>query len=199
MPCPRKGSIASSHEEGGNGSSYPRTYVAKSVHLSIIDWLHVSRLYLPYVLILALTFAIYCLLPPITSLPNLDMARMIANEVADEMSKQGVVGAYNATSRAITNIVAASKSSSPELTLLITQTTTIWKHLCSVWYAYAIILVCIMYILTNKPAVYMLDFSVYEPPPSWRVSREEIVEVLRRYGFFSEESISFMQRLLERR
>lgn len=50
----------------------------------------------------------------------------------------------------------------------------------------------IYYKLTSKPPVYLLDFAVYEPPREWQSSRAELVEMMRRYGCYSEKSLKFM-------
>jgi 3-ketoacyl-CoA synthase len=71
-------------------------------------------------------------------------------------------------------------------------------HVMDLWYAYAIIVACLVYILTSRPPVYLMDFSVFEPPLDWRVSRSEIIMILRKMKCFNEESISFMQRLLDK-
>lgn len=52
--------------------------------------------------------------------------------------------------------------------------------------------------LSVKPSVYMVDYAVFHPPESWRISQAEIIECLRRMGNFNEESLSFMARMLER-
>ena len=71
-------------------------------------------------------------------------------------------------------------------------------HVMELWYAYAIIVACLVYILTSRPPVYLMDFSVFEPPEDWRVSRSEIIAILSKMNCFSEESLSFMQRLLDK-
>jgi len=74
----------------------------------------------------------------------------------------------------------------------------LWSHLAGAWYAYGILAACAYFLLSVKPPVYLLDFAVFEAPPEWAVSHADIIATLRARGGFSEESLSFMARLLER-
>jgi 3-ketoacyl-CoA synthase len=61
-------------------------------------------------------------------------------------------------------------------------------------------LVCgvVFYIARMDNPVYLIDFATFEPPQSWKVSHEQIVEMMRRQGTFKEDSLDFMKRILER-
>ena len=52
------------------------------------------------------------------------------------------------------------------------------------------------YFLHRDKAVYVLDFTTFEPPESWKLSQAEILEILRREGTFTEESLAFQERML---
>jgi hypothetical protein len=43
-----------------------------------------------------------------------------------------------------------------------------------------------------------MDFAVFEPPASWQVTKAETLELVRMQGCFTEESIEFQAKLLER-
>ncbi len=58
--------------------------------------------------------------------------------------------------------------------------------------------IVIYYLARMDNPVYLIDFATFEPPSSWKVSHEQIVEMMRRQECFNEESISFMKRILER-
>lgn len=72
------------------------------------------------------------------------------------------------------------------------------RHVAALWYAYAIIVACVVYLLTSKPPVYLIDFEVFTPPADWQVSRAEIVKILRNMACYKEESLDFMTKLLNK-
>ena len=48
----------------------------------------------------------------------------------------------------------------------------------------------------EKP-VYLIDFATFQPPESWRLSAEQILEILKLQGCFTEESLTFQERMLK--
>lgn len=46
--------------------------------------------------------------------------------------------------------------------------------------------------------VYLLSFATFKAPDSWRLTHDEIEETMRRQGCFTEESLAFLRRILER-
>jgi hypothetical protein len=66
------------------------------------------------------------------------------------------------------------------------------------WLAYGIIVACMVWLVSAKRPVYLMDFAVFEPPASWKVTKKEVMELLRLQGCYSEESLEFQERLLER-
>lgn len=44
--------------------------------------------------------------------------------------------------------------------------------------------------------VYLLDFSTFEPPESWKTNREQLIEAMSKQPSFTEESLKFMDRML---
>jgi predicted naringenin-chalcone synthase len=62
----------------------------------------------------------------------------------------------------------------------------------------ALVLVVIGVILTNDKPIYMLAFSTFKAPDSWKVSHAEIVQMMKNQGCFNDDSITFMERMLER-
>lgn len=61
-----------------------------------------------------------------------------------------------------------------------------------------IVTAVIYYLARMDNPVYLLNFATFEPPSSWKVSHDQIVEMMRRQECFSEESLSFMKRILAR-
>lgn len=71
-------------------------------------------------------------------------------------------------------------------------------HVRGVWYAYAILTAAVYWVLSGKPSVYCMDFAVFEPPASWKVTKAEVLQLVRMQGCFTEESMEFQAKLLER-
>jgi 3-ketoacyl-CoA synthase len=44
--------------------------------------------------------------------------------------------------------------------------------------------------------VFLLDFATFEAPESWKVTPEQTIDLMRRQKCFSEESVQFMERML---
>jgi 3-ketoacyl-CoA synthase len=61
-----------------------------------------------------------------------------------------------------------------------------------------LILIIIGVILTNDKPTYMLAFSTFKAPESWKVSHAEIIQMMKHQHCFTDDSIEFMTRLLER-
>jgi predicted naringenin-chalcone synthase len=66
------------------------------------------------------------------------------------------------------------------------------------WKMTAVMVVGLWYLIRTRRPVYLVDFSVFEAPPSWRVDHEQLIEIMRRQQCFSEESIDFMARILSK-
>jgi predicted naringenin-chalcone synthase len=79
-----------------------------------------------------------------------------------------------------------------------TNATTVASHVAASWYAYLVIGACIYWLFSVRPSVYILDFSVYKPPSEWRVTKAELVEIMRRTKFYKDDSLDFMARMLDR-
>lgn len=62
----------------------------------------------------------------------------------------------------------------------------------------ALVLVIIGWIVTNDNPIYMLAFTTFKAPDDWKVSHTEIIQMMRNQKCFTEDSIKFMGRLLER-
>lgn len=59
--------------------------------------------------------------------------------------------------------------------------------LCLVWY-----------LARHHHPVYLVDFVTFEPPDSWRLTHEQLMTCMRRQRCFTEESISFLKRILDK-
>lgn len=58
--------------------------------------------------------------------------------------------------------------------------------------------IIVAYILQMKPSVYCIDHEEFVPPESWQVSHEDLHNMMRAQGCYTEESLGFQTKLLER-
>lgn len=64
--------------------------------------------------------------------------------------------------------------------------------------ATALVLLSGALIMRVQRPVYLLSFATFKPPESWKLSHDQIVQIMRRQNCFTEDSIEFMERILER-
>ncbi len=62
------------------------------------------------------------------------------------------------------------------------------------WKATAVLVVILWMFLRGRRPVYLIDFAVFEPPDSWKLTHDEIVEIVRRQKIYTDESVEFMVR-----
>lgn len=62
----------------------------------------------------------------------------------------------------------------------------------------ALVLVIIGWILTHDNPIYMLAFSTFKAPDSWKVTHAEFLQMMKNQECFTEDSLKFMGRLIER-
>ena len=59
------------------------------------------------------------------------------------------------------------------------------------------LIICVLWWATHRHnPIYLLDFATYKPPASWKVSQEDVMEIMRRKKCFTQESLDFMERIL---
>jgi 3-ketoacyl-CoA synthase len=61
-----------------------------------------------------------------------------------------------------------------------------------------LVILLVAYILQTKPSVYCIENVVFVPPPSWRSTHEDLVTMMKTQGCFTDESMDFLRRMLER-
>jgi 3-ketoacyl-CoA synthase len=64
--------------------------------------------------------------------------------------------------------------------------------------AVAIVVLIVTYFCQRKPSVFCLENCVFVPPKSWSASREDIMTMMKAQGCFSQETLDFLGRVLER-
>jgi hypothetical protein len=186
-PCYRKRESSADGEPSRRVRKGERIFTPaqaqRSFSLEMLDFFSFVGLYVPYFLGVALLLAIALLLPPVP-IPH------TPTSVADVMlaAEDVMEAALSAPARA--------SGLADELWQMYTQLMSTGSHIWHRWYAYAIIVFCVYYMLSARPPVYIMDFAVYEAPEEWRVSREDLKEIMRRLDVFTEDSLAFMGKLL---
>jgi len=61
-----------------------------------------------------------------------------------------------------------------------------------------LLLCVILWIVRHDDPVYLMSFATFQAPESWKVTHAQLVDIMRKQGCFSPDSIDFMARLLER-
>ena len=64
------------------------------------------------------------------------------------------------------------------------------------WKTMTIVAIIIWYLTYKEKPVYLIDFSTFEPPSSWKLTAEQLLTIMRSQGCFSDESIEFLSRML---
>lgn len=64
------------------------------------------------------------------------------------------------------------------------------------WKTVAIALGVLWYLLKNSRPIYLVDFVCFEPPDAWKVSHEQLLQIMRNQECFTEQSIEFLSRML---
>ena len=63
------------------------------------------------------------------------------------------------------------------------------------WKSMAILAMIIWYFNQRSKPVYLIDFAVFEPPESWKLSHEQLMDIMGKQGCFTEDSLNFLSRL----
>jgi 3-ketoacyl-CoA synthase len=65
------------------------------------------------------------------------------------------------------------------------------------WKTMSIFALLLWYITRREQPVYLLDFSCFEPPADWKVSQEQLMQIMKFQGCFTDESLDFLSRMLQ--
>lgn len=167
-------SIASSVESPKNANDYR---IRKTSVLKMINWTHVLGTHLP----LIMKFGVLILIA------------QIFNQAAADLDLQQ----FELTS--ITQIIIAVKDLLVDVYEGMIQDSSRGISLLSPAVKITILLLFIgAYLMRSENPVYLLSFATFKPPDSWKCSHDQIMEIMRRQGCFNADSLSFLQKILER-
>ena len=61
----------------------------------------------------------------------------------------------------------------------------------------ALLALILWYMKNRDKPVYLVDFSTFQPPEDWKLSHDQLMEIMRLQGCFTEDSLTFLRRMLE--
>ena len=61
----------------------------------------------------------------------------------------------------------------------------------------ALVLCIVAWLIRMDNPIYLLSFATFKAPESWKCSQDEIVQMMKNQGCFTEDSIEFMRRILK--
>ena len=65
------------------------------------------------------------------------------------------------------------------------------------WRTMFLLALLVWYINSYEKSVYLVNFTTFEPPESWKLSPEQLIQIMRAQNCFTEDSIQFLDRMLQ--
>ena len=62
----------------------------------------------------------------------------------------------------------------------------------------ALVLLVMYWFIHQEKPVYLVAFSTFKAPDSWKLSHEQSMQIMRRQNCFTDESLAFLKKILER-
>lgn len=164
--------------EGGNTKEYR---VKRSKLIGMIDWAHVIGVHAPQLMILGILVMVGQLINQVA------MGLAHQPDFWSMMNYETMKTIFSELSQLFLNLTEAISQSSRGFDLFSPAVKTT-----------ALLLLVGAYMMQRQNPVYLLSFATYKAPDSWKVSHEDICEIMRRQDCFTEKSIDFMRRILDR-
>jgi len=164
-----------------DGPNYRNYRVRKSSLIGMINWTHVLTTYIPQLTVIGIGVLI----------------ALVFHQVVTDLMEQQQVAELSISPQTIIQILSAIKD------LLLKQIDSVInlrkENLFSpaVEGTFLALIIMVIYLRMDNPT-YLLSFATFKAPQSWKVSHEQIIEMMRREGTFTQESLDFMARLLSR-
>lgn len=177
----RSTSDSSLASQASEGPTYRNYRVRKSNLIGMVNWTHVISTYLPHFFLAGLGVLV---------------ALICQQVLIDIVAKQGgteIIPSFTL----IASVFVAIKD------LLVRQVDMILSLRKENIFSPAVeatfvILLIMLWIVRMDNPIYLLSFSTFKAPDSWKVSHDQIIEMLRRANCYTEDSLNFMERLLVR-
>ncbi len=152
---------------------------------SMVNWTHVIGTYIPHLFIPGLGVLVSLIIHQV-------ITDLVAKQHIDqfELSPAHLIEISEAVLLSIKDLLLKQVSS-----IMSIRSETIFSP--AVEGAF-LVLVILGWILTMNNPIYLLSFATFKAPDSWKVSHDQIIEMMRRQNCFTEDSIDFMKRLIVR-
>lgn len=150
--------------------------VRKSSLIGMVDWTHVIFTHAPHIFMLGVAI----------------LVGQIIHQLLND------IGVEQVTVQTIPVVAVAFKDLLMTLYESVFQYHGVFDLFSPAVKTTAIALVLAAWFVRMDSPVYLLSFSTWKAPDSWKLTHDEIVDTMRRQGCFTEESLSFLRRILER-
>eukprot|EP00557_Chaetoceros_sp_GSL56_P002163 CAMPEP_0176500598 /NCGR_PEP_ID=MMETSP0200_2-20121128/13653_1 /TAXON_ID=947934 /ORGANISM="Chaetoceros sp., Strain GSL56" /LENGTH=544 /DNA_ID=CAMNT_0017899309 /DNA_START=603 /DNA_END=2237 /DNA_ORIENTATION=+ len=181
-------SVASTESESPTYRSY---HVRKSSLIGMINWTHVFRTYIPHLTVIGIGV----------------LVALIFHQVLTDLMEQQPIDTstfhdnkYKALLLSPSYILTVLSAIQDLLQKQVHSILSLRKEALfspAVEACFVSLVVMILIVKMDNPT-YLLSFATFKAPKEWKVSHEQIIEMMKRQGCFTEDSLDFMQRLLER-
>jgi predicted naringenin-chalcone synthase len=145
----------------------------------MIDWTHVMGAHLPQIIVVGILVLLAQLVHQVVTslgLQSVEWTMDTVRTVAVEIQRLFVQ---------LYNNVRESHGLASDLFSPAVKTTAL------------LLLVSFWWLQRQKP-VYLLSYATFKAPTSWKLSHDDIIEIMRRQRCFTEDSLGFLQKILER-
>jgi len=148
--------------------------------IGMVKWSHVLSTYFPQLFICGIGVLVSLIFKQVLNdaIPNEELRQGNILEVVSVV----VIGIRDLLMRQVDSIMSLRKEAlfAPEVEA-----------------TFVALLVMVWYVRLDNPE-YLLSFATFKAPDSWKVSHDQIIECMKGCGHYTEESLSFMKRLLSR-
>jgi len=169
-----------STDADADAPTYRNYKVRKSSLMGMINWTHVLATYIPQFSVIGIGVLI----------------ALVFHQVVTDLVEQ-----QNIESLPITTTIVLVITSIKDL--VFRQVSSIVNLRKEALFSPAVegtflaIIIMVLYLRMDNPT-YLLAFSTFKAPASWRVSHEQIIEMMKHQECFTDDSLDFMKRLLVR-
>jgi len=168
-----------------SSKSYRDYRVRKSNLIGMVNWTHVLGTYLPQLFIAGI---------------GILLALIFHQVMTDLMTKQQIdstdLSPANLIELTVATLVSVKDLVARQISMILSlRKEAIFSPAVEGTF---VALVIMAWIITMDNPVFLLSFSTFKAPQSWRATHDQIIEMMRRQNCFTEESIAFMKRLLVR-
>jgi len=171
----------------GTVKDYRDYRVRKSSLIATVNWTHVLWTYLPTLFLIGfgVLFA--------------QIVHQVVMDLSSKVEHKARPGDINFSIETITTVLLGVRDIFLSLfNNYITMPLQSGSVLSSHVKITALVLVIIGWILTNDNPIYMLAFTTFKAPDSWKRTHAEILQMMKNQDCFNQDSLKFMNRLIER-